>query len=247
MYRPRRALLASVSLALIAFSGLPAFGDLPPQPITYSPEHPRSGDVVTFTILTGHCAYLLDTAVVAVPSEAGNGSIRFTVTQPYDCITTPPPSIFHEDVRLLAPGRYDLTLLLQTCDFDEANCTPPQAAFSSTLEVSDTTLALRQGRFRISAEWSAPGFGQGVAHGVPLTDESGYFTFFSPTNLELVAKAIDGCSVNQRYWIFLGGLTDVEVTVRVEDTGTGAVKTYVNPSGRTFEAVLDTSSFATCP
>jgi hypothetical protein len=108
-------------------------------------------------------------------------------------------------------------------------------------------LMLRQGRFRVWADWSAAGFGQGSALGVPLTDESGYFTFFSPTNVELIVKVLNGCPVNQRYWIFLAGLTNVGVTVHVEDTVTGRLETYVNPSGKAFQPVLDTSRFATCP
>jgi len=80
-----------------------------------------------------------------------------------------------------------------------------------------------------------------------LTDESGYFTFFGPANVEVVLKVLNGCSVNQRYWIFIAGLTNVGVTVSVTDAQTGRTKTYTNPAGRTFPPVLDTSSFDTCP
>lgn len=113
--------------------------------------------------------------------------------------------------------------------------------------VTASPLLLHQGRFRVQADWSAPGFGAGSAQGVALAEESGYFTFFSPANVELIAKVLNGCQSNQRYWIFLGGLTNVEVTVYVEDTLTGRRETYVNPLGRSFQPVLDTSSFATCP
>jgi len=109
-------------------------------------------------------------------------------------------------------------------------------------------LQLQQDRFFVWAEWNAPGgIGPGAAHGVPLTDESGYFTFFSPTNVELIVKVLNGCAVNHRYWVFLAGLTNVAVTVHVEDRLTGQVATYVNPYGRPFPPVQDTSSFATCP
>jgi len=114
--------------------------------------------------------------------------------------------------------------------------------------LSNSGLSLQQGRFRVWAEWNAPGgIGPGAAHGVPLTDESGYFTFFSPTNVELIAKVLNGCPVNHRYWVFLAGLTNVLVTVHVEDRLTGQLQTYVNPYGRPFLPVQDTGSFATCP
>ena len=43
------------------------------------------------------------------------------------------------------------------------------------------------------------------------------------------------------------GLTDVEVTLRVVDTQTGALKTHVNARGIAFQPSQDTSAFATCP
>lgn len=109
-------------------------------------------------------------------------------------------------------------------------------------------LQLQQDRFLVWAEWNAPGgIGPGAAQGVPLTAESGYFTFFSPTNVELIVKVLNGCAVNHRYWVFLAGLTNVAVTLHVEDRLTGQVATYVNPYGRPFPPVQDTSTFATCP
>jgi hypothetical protein len=112
---------------------------------------------------------------------------------------------------------------------------------------SGSSLLLRQGRFRVWADWSAPGFGEGSAQAVPLTDESGYFTFFSPSNVELMVKVLNGCPVNQRYWVFMAGLTNQAVTVHVEDTLLGRLVTYSNPAGRPFQPVQDTTSFATCP
>jgi hypothetical protein len=53
--------------------------------------------------------------------------------------------------------------------------------------------------------------------------------------------------VNEHYWAFAAGLTNVEVTLRAVDTLTGSVKTYVNPLGTAYEPIQDTSAFATCP
>jgi len=61
------------------------------------------------------------------------------------------------------------------------------------------------------------------------------------------AKVLNGCGLNQRYWTFAGGLTDVNVILTVTDTQTGAVKIYTNPQGTAFRPIQDTGAFATCP
>lgn len=44
----------------------------------------------------------------------------------------------------------------------------------------------------------------------------------------------------------MAGLTDVEVVVTVTDVATGETQAYVNPEGRAFPPIQDTSAFATC-
>ena len=58
---------------------------------------------------------------------------------------------------------------------------------------------------------------------------------------------LDGCSINGHFWVFIGGLTDVEVEIRIEDTETGEIETYANALGEAFQPIQDTSAFATCP
>lgn len=55
------------------------------------------------------------------------------------------------------------------------------------------------------------------------------------------------CLSSSRYWVFAGGLTNVQVTTTVTDTQTGTVKIYTNPLGQAFQPTQDTSAFATCP
>jgi hypothetical protein len=112
---------------------------------------------------------------------------------------------------------------------------------------STTTLCLNNGRFRVEATFDAGGGLSGSAHVVKLTDESGYLWFFNSTNVEVVVKVLNACSFNNRYWVYSAGLTDVGVTITVTDTQTGAIRTYVNPQGRPFPPMLDSSAFATCP
>ena len=73
-----------------------------------------------------------------------------------------------------------------------------------------------------------------------------YFWFFSSNNVEMVVKAVNGCGFNTRYWVFAGGLTNVNVVMTVTDTHTGAVRNYVNGQGTPFQPNQDTGAFV-CP
>jgi hypothetical protein len=108
------------------------------------------------------------------------------------------------------------------------------------------TLCLNGGRFKVEGTFNT-GTQQGHAQAVKLTDETGYFWFFSSTNVEAVFKVLNACTFNQRFWVFAGGLTNVQTTFTVTDSTTGAVRTYSNPQGAAFQPVQDTSAFATCP
>lgn len=111
----------------------------------------------------------------------------------------------------------------------------------------DTELLLNNGRFRISIDWQTPQGQSGEAHGVQLTADTGYFWFFNASNVEVILKVLNACTLNQRYWMFAGGLTNVRAVITVEDTQTGTVETYTNPQSTPFQPILDTNAFATCP
>ncbi|MEO8348290.1 MAG: hypothetical protein ABI610_05215, partial [Acidobacteriota bacterium] len=109
-----------------------------------------------------------------------------------------------------------------------------------------TTLCLNDGRFQVRTSWTTPSGQSGAGQALGLTSDTGYFWFFSSNNVEVVVKAVAGCSFNSRYWVFAGGLTNVEVVMTVTDTVTGAVRTYTNPQGTPFQPIQDTSAFL-CP
>jgi len=113
-------------------------------------------------------------------------------------------------------------------------------------------LCLVDGRFRVEARWTTQDGGSGPGVPRPLTEDTGTFWFFDPDNLEVVVKVIDACGPFDRFWVFAGGLTNVEVRLTVVDTqalGTGldAVREYNNPLGTPFAPIQDTQAFATCP
>ncbi|HEY8020464.1 MAG TPA: hypothetical protein VIH93_05160 [Thermoanaerobaculia bacterium] len=87
----------------------------------------------------------------------------------------------------------------------------------------------------------------GPAQVVSLTDDTGYLWFFSAENVEIVVKVLDGCGVNRHYWVFVGGLTNVDLCLRVADTQTEGFTNYCHPAGTPFQPVQDTSAFPTCP
>lgn len=107
--------------------------------------------------------------------------------------------------------------------------------------------SLRQGRFDITAIWTTPSGASGIGHFVPVTDEVGYFWFFNPGNIEVVAKVLDGCGLNNRFWVFATGLTDVQVDLTVTDNRSGATRTYHNSLRQSFQPIQDTNALATCP
>jgi hypothetical protein len=123
----------------------------------------------------------------------------------------------------------------------------PPAAAPFTCAANATTLCLGAGRFRVRAAWRAFDGGHGDARVVELTPDTGYLWFFDEANVEAIVKLLDGCGLNDRFWVFAGGLTDVEVTLTVEDSTSGAKRTYENPQGRAFRPLQDTGAFAACP
>jgi hypothetical protein len=107
---------------------------------------------------------------------------------------------------------------------------------------SESALCVQGGRFRVEVTWTDFQGRSGSGRAVPLSSDSGYFWFFNRENIELAVKVLDGRAVNGRFWVFYGALSNVEYTVLVTDTATGAVRAYRNPS-RVFASVGDTGAF----
>ncbi len=75
-----------------------------------------------------------------------------------------------------------------------------------------------------------------------MTNDTGWFWFFDPANVEVMLKVLDGTALNGKHWVFYGALSSVEYTITVTDTQTGVQKIYKNPSG-TLASVADTEAF----
>lgn len=133
----------------------------------------------------------------------------------------------------------DTSNCLYSSNFDlqrQGTCTP-----------SDTVMCLQNGRFSVSVNWEDQQGNKGVGTAIPSTDDSGLFWFFSPSNMELLIKVLDGCGINNKYWVFFAATTDQKFTVTVVDLQTGQQVEYTNPLKNPADAITDTSAFASCP
>jgi len=118
------------------------------------------------------------------------------------------------------------------------------AAPGQPLLATGASLLLNNSRFNVETTWQTGSGASGTGQPVPLTSDTGYFWFFAPSNAEMVVKVLDGCAVNGHFWVFAGGLTNVQTSLLVTDSVTGATRTYVNPQGTAFQPIQDTAAFA---
>jgi hypothetical protein len=110
----------------------------------------------------------------------------------------------------------------------------------------DTTLCLAGDRFSVRVAWRTALGTSGAGQAVALTSDTGYFWFFDESNVELVIKVLDACGLSSNFWVYAGGLTNVEATVTVTDTTTGQTRVYLNPLGTPILPIQDTGHFFVC-
>jgi hypothetical protein len=87
----------------------------------------------------------------------------------------------------------------------------------------------------------------GSGNAIPLAglgvSRGGLFWFFSADNPEMLIKVLNGCAVNQRFWVFYSATTNVGFTVAVADTRTSQTKSYGNLDGTAAPPLQDTAAF----
>jgi Bacterial pre-peptidase C-terminal domain len=199
-----------------------------------------SGQMVTIDMSASFDTYLyLYTPAGGVPiafdDDSGGGPndtnsrIVFTLTESGNWLIA--ASTFEPNTL----GSYDLSL---QCSGFSATCTP-----------DSTSLCLNNGRFRVQATFLTPQGQSGNATAVLETSDTGMFWFFSANNIEAIIKVVNACSfaAAPRYWVFAGGLTNVQVNLTVTDTSNDTTRLYTNPQGTAFAPIQDTNAFATCP
>lgn len=113
---------------------------------------------------------------------------------------------------------------------------------------NETTACLAPDRFEVRVRWRTAQGQTGFGHRKEIgSTNSVLFWFFDPSNVEILVKVLDGCPLNQRYWVFGAASTDVEYTLEVIDRERGDItKTYFNTLGTASPAITDSNAFATC-
>ncbi|MEM7584932.1 MAG: PKD domain-containing protein [Acidobacteriota bacterium] len=126
--------------------------------------------------------------------------------------------------------------------------------FSTEVEVRERScggegsgMCLNQDRFAVEVEWTDFDGQAGIGTVAPQgSDDSGIFWFFDSTNLEMLVKVLDGCALNDHFWVFAAATTNVGYTLRVTDTFSGQVQEFTNPVGTSAPSITATEAFATC-
>jgi len=131
--------------------------------------------------------------------------------------------------------------------FGGADCSA--SAISCTRD--SQTACLLNGRFQVRVAWrTRTANGSGTVMSFidqrAENDESVFFWFFDSTNFEMGIKMLNACTFNNKFWIYIGGLTDQGWSVTITDTRTGAARTYTNAIGHLSSPVGDTSALP-CP
>ncbi|MCP4654481.1 MAG: hypothetical protein GY856_03570 [bacterium] len=172
----------------------------------------------------------------APPTSAFLGYAWTGTSAALDGVSVTQPAGLYE---VTVAGDYDLRVNGSTAD---------TATVSESTCTTDILLCLNKDRFTVEVDWrdfqGNTGNGQVVPFG---SADSGLFWFFDEDNWEMLVKVLNGCGVNNRYWVFSAATTNVEYTLRVTDTETGNTKSYFNPLGTSAPAITDADAFATCP
>ena len=101
-------------------------------------------------------------------------------------------------------------------------------------------VCLVNNRFRLELDWANQfdsTSGRGV--GKKLSDLTAAFSFTDPANLEVVVKTLD---FGDRVLVLYGTLSNLQYTLRITETTTGRVRTYVNAAGN-YCGGLDNNAF----
>jgi hypothetical protein len=102
-------------------------------------------------------------------------------------------------------------------------------------------------RFRATMTFRLPSGSTTNAQAVPLASvglsRGGAFHFGDSQNPEVLLKVLNGCSLNNQFWVFFAATTNLEYTIVVTDTVTGRRRSFSNSQGNPAQPVQETSAF----
>lgn len=161
-------------------------------------------------------------------------------------------------LRIGKTANFDLSLLFADySEFRHAECRTiwddygaSQPPSGGSCVNTDREICLGEGdRFEVKIEWHGSGetaFKPAFVSSLRTAD-AGMFYYSNPNNLEFLLKVLNGCPMNNNYWVFFAATTNVAFNVTVTDTETGARRLYSNQEGHPADTITDTTAFATCP
>lgn len=146
-----------------------------------------------------------------------------------------------------ATGPYSLTTSCSTAPPPPPP--PPPPACTGGCTANTTTACLLDNRFKVTVNWYDQFISTaGVGHPVRFTEnrpetnpqhgtimDTAFFSFFDffPNTAEMMVKMTKGVGINNKYWVFVAGLTGAEYTVTVQDTRTCQTWQKRQPAGST--------------
>ncbi|REJ74008.1 MAG: hypothetical protein DWQ36_08985 [Acidobacteria bacterium] len=152
------------------------------------------------------------------------------------------PTYFETEIERVqfAPGTYDISVTAQYSPrlslADSVVLEVPETPFPPLGCGSDTELCLgRTGGPHLATFTSGNMIGNAVpfrrADTGQIDRTTGFFTLFSPTNLEVTVKLLDGCAINGHRWIFASWTTTLPGVLTVTDVITQTSRTWVKEEG----------------
>lgn len=96
------------------------------------------------------------------------------------------------------------------------------------IQAEKAPLRFAQDRFTAKITWRDFLGATGEGRPAVWTEDTGFFWFFTPDNVEVMVKLLDARTINGNYWVFVGSLSNVEFDLTLRDEWTGREKTYHN-------------------
>ena len=241
-----RAARPSPFLLLLFFGALPLWAESPNRFHTY-PATPVEGEP-THLIYEIEGSYYQPFAepLVQRSGQVLKLGVPLLACSPQSCL--PSPRVVSANLGLLEAGVYEVQLWTESIWVEPVSPSVEFDRFELVVAPSETApVTLRDGRFRLLANWRSASGERGEARLVqPPSTDSALFYFFDPNNWELMVKVLDGCAINGSFWVFAAASTDVEFTVEIEDRVQERIFSFGNALGRPAVATTSINAFP-CP
>ncbi|MES1244550.1 MAG: hypothetical protein ABUT39_23290 [Acidobacteriota bacterium] len=196
-------LLAIAALLLARAAGAQTI-----EGILVSPLHPTPHDRVALTVVGTQSP---DCPFVWQEPERDRVYPAFFLTAKLPTCSSPPQPFRHTFLLdPLAAGTYYAQVRLSNLPYGHS------FEVFQVVEPSRLLSLAENGLFQVNVSWRNPKDGtSGAGFAQRLADDSGAFWFFSPDNVEVTVKILDGRPVNGHRWVFIASLTDLAMDVTV--------------------------------